>query len=175
MSEPAAREHVLVVGVMAGESGNVTSDAVLIEAIRFARMLGAELVLANVDTTRYTTRRNADGTVSAFPIDPDSADSVTEVVDPRLTEHVTPMLERSGIRWSFRALAGDPAHELARLAHEVNALAIVVGTRKRGLRTTAHEFFNGSVAVHLAHRQHHPVIVIPLDPVAHDEPLPWEV
>ena len=173
--QPSAREHVLVVGVMANESGDATSDTVLIEAIRFARMLSAELVLANVDTTRYTTKRNADGTVSAFPIDPDSADSVTEEFDPGLAEHVTAILANSDIRWSLRALAGDPAHELARLAHEVNALAIVVGTRKRGLRTTAHEFFNGSVAVHLAHRQHHPVIVIPLDPVAHDEPLPWEV
>jgi hypothetical protein len=28
--------------------------------------------------------------------------------------------------------------------------------------------------VHLAHRQHHPVIIIPLDPVAHGERLPWE-
>ncbi|GAB3802796.1 hypothetical protein GCM10028798_20760 [Humibacter antri] len=210
MSEPAAREHVLVVGVMtnaigatkssratsdtvgsgtarsgiaesgttesgATESGATMSDTVLIEAIRFARMLGAQLVVANVDATRYTTKRNPDGTVFAFPIDPDSADSVTEEFDQLLAAHVTALLKNSGVRWSMRALAGDPAHELARLAHEVNALAIVVGTRKRGLRTTAHEFFNGSVAVHLAHRQHHPVIVIPLDPVAHDEPLPWEV
>lgn len=169
MSEPSVPERVLVVGVVPGQS-----DAVLIEAMRFAAMLSAELVLASVDPTSYTTAHNADGTVSAFPIDPDSADLVTEEFDPRLAEHVTAILEPSGLSWSLRALAGDPAHELARLAHEIDALAIVVGTRKRGLRTTAHEFFNGSVAVHLAHRQHHPVIIVPLDPVAHDAPLPWE-
>jgi nucleotide-binding universal stress UspA family protein len=169
MSEPSARDRVLVVGVMPGQS-----DTVLTEAMMFATMLGARLVLASVDPTRYTTAHNPDGTVSAFPIDPDSADLVTEEFDPQLAEHVAAILEPSGLAWNLRALAGDPAHELARLAHEVDALAIVVGTRKRGLRTTAHEFFNGSVAVHLAHRQHHPVIVVPLDPVAHGAPLPWE-
>jgi hypothetical protein len=36
------------------------------------------------------------------------------------------------------------------------------------------EFFGGSVAVHLAHRQHRPVVVIPLAPVAFRDELPWE-
>lgn len=169
MSAQPFTEQVLVVGVMPQQP-----DRVLNEAIRFATILHARLVLASVDTTRYTTRRNDDGTVSAFPIDPDSADIIIEEFDPQLARHVQTLLEPSGIQWSLEALAGDPAHELARLAHQLNALAIIVGTRKRGLRTTAHEFFNGSVAVHLAHRQHHPVIVIPLDPVAHDASLPWE-
>lgn len=92
---------------------------------------GAELVIATVDPTHYAVRRNPDGTVVAWDIDPDLADE----------------------------LEGD---------------AIVVGTRKPGLRTTAHDFFNGSVAVHLAHRQHRPVIVVPLNPVASGESLPWE-
>lgn len=169
MSAQPANEDVLVVGVMPQQS-----DTVLLEAIRFATLLHARLVLASVDITRYTTVHNADGTVSAFSIDPDSADIITEEFDPQLALHVQTLLEPSGIQWSLQALAGDPAHELARLAHQLNARAIVVGTRKRGLRTTAHEFFNGSVAVHLAHRQHHPVIVIPVAPVAHDAPLPWE-
>jgi hypothetical protein len=30
------------------------------------------------------------------------------------------------------------------------------------------------VAVHLAHRQHRPVVVIPLSPVPAEEHLPWE-
>lgn len=159
----------LVVGVVREQP-----DDVVREAIRFAEMLGASLEVATVDPTRYTTGHNADGGVEAFPIDPDSAEEITEEFNPDFAAHLGTIIGPSGVPWALHALAGDPAHELARLAHEVNAVAIVVGTRKRGLRTTAHEFFNGSVAVHLAHRQHHPVIIIPLDPVAHGEQLPWE-
>lgn len=164
-----SRTRTLVVGVMPRQS-----ERVVREAMRFAGMLDASLVLASVDTTRYTTAHNPDGSVAAFSIDPDAAEVVTEEFDPELADRVRALVEPSGIPFTVRALAGDPAHELARLAHDLDAVAIVVGTRKPGLRTTAHEFFNGSVAVHLAHRQHHPVIVIPLDPVAHDERLPWE-
>lgn len=164
-----SRTRTLVVGVMPRQS-----ERVVREAVRFAEMFGASLVLATVDTTRYTTAHNPDGSVAAFSIDPDTAEVVTEEFDPELADRMRALVEPSGIPFTVRALAGDPAHELARLAHDLDAVAIVVGTRKPGLRTTAHEFFNGSVAVHLAHRQHHPVIVIPLDPVARDERLPWE-
>jgi nucleotide-binding universal stress UspA family protein len=163
------RTSCLVVGVMPRQS-----DRVVQEAMQFARMLSASLVLASVDTTRYTTGHNADGSVAALSIDPDAAEVITEEFDPELAERLRAAVGPSGVPFEFRALAGDPAHELARLAHELDAVAIVVGTRKPGLRTTAHEFFNGSVAVHLAHRQHHPVIVVPIDPVAHDARLPWE-
>jgi len=172
-TEDAKRSHersaTLVVGVVPRQS-----DAVVHEALRFAELMDAALVLATVDSTRYTTGHNPDGSVAAFSIDPDAAEVITEEADPGFAEHLSTLVEPSGVPWTLRALAGDPAHELARLAHEVGAVAIIVGTRKRGLRTSAHEFFNGSVAVHLAHRQHHPVIVIPVDPVAHDEHLPWE-
>lgn len=167
--QPNANRSTLVVGVVKGQQ-----DAVVHEAIRFAKQLDADLVLATVDDTRYTVYKNSDGTTAAFPIDPDSADVITEELDHAFAEHLKALLEPAGVQWSLRALAGEPAHELARVAHELHADAIIVGTRKRGFRTSAHEFFSGSVAVHLAHRQHHPVIVVPLDPVPHDEHLPWE-
>jgi nucleotide-binding universal stress UspA family protein len=52
-------------------------------------------------------------------------------------------------------------------------MMIVVGTREPGFRGTVHEFINGSVAAQLAHRQHRPVVVIPLNPVTDDDELPW--
>lgn len=162
-------KSVLVVGVKKGQP-----DGVVRGALKFAHRLDAQLVLATVDNTRYTVRHDPVGIVAAFSIDGDDPDVVEEVVDPQLADHVRTLLEPSGIEWRLRALAGDPAHELATLADELDAVAIVVGTRERGLRSGALEFFNGSVAVHLAHRQHHPIIVIPLDPAAHDEALPWE-
>ncbi len=162
-------KSVLVVGVKKGQP-----DGVVRGALKFAQRLDAQLVLATVDNTRYTVRHDPVGIVAAFSIDSDAPDVIEEVVDPQLADHVRDLLESSGVEWSLRALAGDPAHELATLADELDAVAIVVGTRDRGLRSGALEFLNGSVAVHLAHRQHRPVIVIPLDPAARHESLPWQ-
>ncbi|WP_284328799.1 hypothetical protein [Demequina litorisediminis] len=50
----------------------------------------------------------------------------------------------------------------------------MVGTREPGLRGTLHEFFSGSVAAQLSHRQHRPVLVVPLAPVGPEGELPWE-
>ena len=50
---------------------------------------------------------------------------------------------------------------------------IIVGSRRGGLWTGMHEFFGGSVAVHLAQRQHRPLVVIPLGATPHGS-MPWE-
>ena len=51
---------------------------------------------------------------------------------------------------------------------------IVVGTRHPRLRGGLHHFLTGSVALRLAHRPYRPVIVVPVEPSAHGERLPWE-
>jgi nucleotide-binding universal stress UspA family protein len=51
---------------------------------------------------------------------------------------------------------------------------IIVGSRRGGVRAGLKQFLTGSVAAHLAHRQHRPVVVIPVAPVAEGKPLPWE-
>jgi hypothetical protein len=51
---------------------------------------------------------------------------------------------------------------------------IVVGSREAGLRGSVREFFAGSVALHLSHRQARPVVVVPLAPVSRAQALPWE-
>ena len=53
-----------------------------------------------------------------------------------------------------------------------DAELIVVGSRS-GVRASMREYFGGSVAVHLAHRQHRPVVIVPLAARA-ESPLPWE-
>jgi len=163
----------LVVGLAPGKGKQ--HDHVVRQAADFAARLRARLIVATVDPTRYEVRRGQDGSVVASEIDPDLAnEEVTEQFDPTLADHVARILAASSVPCSFHALAGDPARELAQLAEELDALAIVVGTRKPGLRASAHDFFNGSVAVHLAHRQKRPVIVVPVDPALNGEPLPWE-
>lgn len=131
--------------------------------------MGARLVLAWVDDTRYTVLHDPEGMVAACSFDSDDPEVVCESVDFGLRDHLATLLGPQGVDWQLQARAGEPAHELAGLADEHDAVAIVVGTRRPGMRGSAAEFFSGSVAVHLAHRQHRPVIVIPVHPVAHDE------
>ena len=58
------------------------------------------------------------------------------------------------------------------LADQLDARLLVVGTRKRGLGESIREFFTGSVAARLAHRQQRPILVIPLgEPVPDDQEI----
>jgi len=61
------------------------------------------------------------------------------------------------------------------LAEQVDARLLVVGTRKRGFGESIREFFTGSVAARLAHRQTRPILVVPIgEIVPDDEDIVWE-
>ena len=159
----------IVVGVVPGRPA-----AVVAAAATFADRFGADLICATVDSTRYTVVHGWDGGVVAMPIDPDLADETVETFDADLHAAIAAVLDPRGVSWSTRALAGNPSHELARLAEEVGAAMIVVGTRESGIRESLREFFSGSVAVQLAHHQRRPVVVVPLNPVDAAGALPWQ-
>lgn len=161
------KNHVLV-GVVPGQP-----VAVVINAARFAEHFHAHLVCACVDAGRVCVGERPDGTVISLSVDPDLADERAEVFAPKLKAEITAALEGSNVPWSVRALAGAPAQELSRLANELDAAMIVVGTRETGIVSSVREFFNGSIAAHLSHRQHRPVVVVPLNPVGHDGTFPW--
>ncbi|KHK95829.1 hypothetical protein LK09_17520 [Microbacterium mangrovi] len=151
---------VIVVGVE-----DRMPPAVLVEAGRLARDLGAELVCGHVDRGQYAVSEDPDGTVHSRPIDPDLPGQPDAVFPEELTAHIREVLAASGcgdVAWSGRELAGDPAHALAHLADVLDARLIVVGTHEPGVRGGLREFFQGSVATHLAHRQHRPVLVVPV-------------
>lgn len=167
LTDPATR--CILVGVVPKQP-----DAVLQQAAIIAKQLGARLICATVDVGRYTVLEHRDGSVRSLPFDPDLGELREEEFNPELLAHLTAVLGPTGVEWEVRALAGDPGRALAHLADTVDAMMIVVGTRESGFRGSMHEFFNGSVAVHLAHRQHRPVVVIPLPPVGLDGRLPWE-
>lgn len=163
-----AHRHPIIVGVVPGQPA-----AVVETAARFAQHFDAELVCASVDLSSYPVQTRPDGTVYAMPIDSDLVDEKAEEFDSGLRDEIAAALDPLGVRWSTRALAGGAAQELSRLAERLDAAMIVVGTRERGIRGSLHEFFNGSVAVQLAHRQHRPVVVVPLSPVTDESELPW--
>jgi nucleotide-binding universal stress UspA family protein len=167
-AEPAASGQYVVVGVFPGQP-----DRVVREAAVFAARFHAELVCAQVEQNRYLVLELPDGTISSLPFDPDLPELQEATFDPELEAHLAEVLPTS-TNWSTRALAGEPAEALGNLADTLHAAMIVVGTRRRGMRSGVGEFFAGSVAVHLAHRQRRPVVVVPLTPVAPDSALPWE-
>jgi nucleotide-binding universal stress UspA family protein len=175
MSDPhspwsdGTHDPVILVGVESGQP-----DAVLLNAAHLARDLGCELVCAHVDLGRYTIEENADGSVHSLPVDPDLPELDEDAFDPTLAEHLDQVLADTRIAWSLRTLAGDPARALGHLATTLNARLIVVGTHDSRMRGGVREFFRGSVATHLAHRQHRPVLVIPLSPVTDDSAVPWD-
>lgn len=166
MSETSRPRRILV-GVNHGQSATV-----LQQAVHFARAFDAALVCAHVDVGRYVVEERSDGTVVSRPLDPDLPELADTDFDPVLAEQIRSQV--APLEVSFRELAGDRAYALARLADICGVDAIVIGSRRRGVRSGLKEFFGGSVAAQLAHRQHRPVIVVPVEPVAEDAPLPWE-
>ncbi len=159
----------VVVGVTPGQPDSVVEQAAI-----FASHFNAELVCAYADTGSYTVEEGPDGTVRSMPVDPDLPSPSESGFPAELESRLSAVLGARGAAWSTRALAGDPASALGHLAETLDAIMIVVGTRRASMRGTMQEFFTGSVAVHLAHRQHRPVVVIPLTPVSPEDSLPWE-
>ena len=158
----------IVVAVIPGQPA-----AVLSAAATFAERFGADLVCACVDESRYAIEQRPDGTVVSILIDPDLVEAEVEPFDRSLEQLIADTLKDRKVGWTIRALAGGAAQELAKLADELDAAMIVVGTREAGLKGSLHEFFKGSVAVELAHRQHRPIVVVPLNPIGPTEELPW--
>lgn len=149
-----------MVGVYPGQA-----DGVVLQAAVFAARFDAELVCAWVDPGRHPRADHADA-----PAATDGAG-----IDPYLTAHLTRILGGHDIQWSTRQLSGDPARALGQLAETLRAAMIVVGTRDGTVRGTLQEFFAGSIAMNLAHRQTRPVVVVPLAPVSYDDDdVPWE-
>lgn len=165
-AESETDDHgAVIVGVVPGEPARVVK-----EAARYARVLGAPLIVVHVDVTRFVTYEDPDGYVHSAPIDMNIGGGEADLALVR-AEAAT-ALDGTDIVWSARQLVGDPALAIKHLADDVDARLLVVGTRRRGFGESIREFFTGSVAARLAHRQHRPILVVPLgDPVEDDEEI----
>ncbi|MFK0001841.1 universal stress protein [Paenarthrobacter sp. NPDC090522] len=131
-------------------------------AAALATAAGLPLVCAFVDVTVYPVDGTTGGPMA--PIDPDGVDEDAEPIPASLEATIAEQLAGSGVDWSLVALAGEPAHALARLAGEIGASLIVVGSREHKMGSTIREMTGGSVARQLLHRQDGPVLVVPVDP-----------
>ncbi|GGF52405.1 hypothetical protein GCM10011519_27970 [Marmoricola endophyticus] len=159
--------RTLVVGVEPQQSPTVVQAAAAL-AVR----LGARLVCVHADAGRVVVGEE-DGTEVTAPVDPDLEDTGPAAFPESLRERVEHALAVEGAAGEAREVAGEPGDALARVADLLDAEMIVVGTRRPGIRGAIGEFFEGSVAVHLSHRQHRPVLVVPQAPQV-DGLLPWQ-
>lgn len=163
-----AAHGAVIAGVVPDQSPRVVK-----EAARYAKLLGVPLLVVHVDVTRFVTYEDPDGYVRSAPIDVDMSGAADALA--RVSEAASAAVGDAGVAWSVRQLVGDPALALKHLAEKLDARVIVVGTRRRGLGESIREFFTGSVAARLAHRQHRPILVVPLgEPVPDDEEI-WTV
>ncbi|WP_454300988.1 universal stress protein [Salana multivorans] len=162
--------HPLVVGVVPGQNPLVVRTAV-----GLAAALGVGLYAGYVDTSRYTVSEHPDGSVTHAALDPDTADDSWRDTEAELRDHLATLLAGDGVPWQLRYLAGRPDRALTHLARAVDASALVVGTRAPGGGPRMRELLEGSVAAHLAHHQHRPVLTVPLAVVDWKEiRTPWE-
>jgi nucleotide-binding universal stress UspA family protein len=157
--------------VIAGVAPGV-SPRVVVEAARFARLSSAPLAVVHVDVTRFVTFEDPDGYVHSSQVEI-AAEAARAQLD-EVEKAARLALADTDVAWSVHQLIGDPATALARLADRIDSPLLVVGTRRRGLGESIREFFTGSVAARLTHRQHRPVLVVPLgEPVPHDQEIDW--
>jgi nucleotide-binding universal stress UspA family protein len=147
------------------------STRVLKEAAGYAALLRVHLVVVNVDVTRFVTYEDPDGYVHSAPIDLHVAPGAEDIEVVR--SEAAAVLDGRGVEWSVQQLVGDPALAIKHLADRIDARLLVVGTRKRGLGESIREFFTGSVAARLAHRQHRPILVVPLGESVPDDEAIW--
>lgn len=161
-AQNAALQKAVIVGLQPGQPPHV-----LAEAVRYAKLLKAPLVIVHVDVSRFVTYEDPDGYVHSAPIDLNLDAGAAEFEEVQSMADTA--LSDVDIPWTARQLVGDPALAIKQLANKLDAQLIVLGTRKRGLGESIREFFTGSVAARLAHRQHRPVLVIPQGEEVPDE------
>lgn len=155
-SRPEPPNGAVIVGVHPDQSA-----AVVQEAARLADALRRTLVCAYVTEDSYLTEWDRADVREEASLHPSDVASDDERVALELAAAITTALGPGAPAWTLRILAGDPSKALGRLATEIDARLLVVGTRGRGVERALEEWLGGSVAAHLTHDQSRPVVVVP--------------
>ncbi|MDN5977181.1 universal stress protein [Acidipropionibacterium jensenii] len=148
---------------------------VVVTAARLVAAVGQSVVqLAYVDTSRYTVEELPDGSVHHAPLSPDADVEDWHRVRAELETQIGEVLAGSGTSWKLWYLAGRPDRSLTHLARVLDASVIVIGTRHSRGGHRFGELLEGSVAGHLAHHQHRPVLTVPVETIDwKDWRTPW--
>ncbi|SEA82156.1 universal stress protein [Leifsonia sp. 21MFCrub1.1] len=152
-------QGAVIVGVHRGQD-----RAVLDEAARLAVEFGRPLLCAYISEDSYLTEWDPSD-VAQESLHPTEVGAGEGEAVLALSAAIGSALDEKPERpssWALRLLAGDPAKALGRLAAEVDARIIVVGTHRRGFSHTLENWLAGSVGAHLMHDQTVPVVVVPV-------------
>jgi nucleotide-binding universal stress UspA family protein len=137
--------------LLVGYDRHPASHRAVIVAADLAGVLAASLLVLHVID------------LEDYPIDPDAADyeltADRTVAEER--KHAESLLAHTTVDWTYETARDDPAHALAKAAHDQDVLLIVVGASGRGL---AQRLLHGSVPQALTHKQRKPVLVVPAPP-----------
>src|SRR5450432_2178918 len=103
--------------VLVGFDRHPASHRAVLVAAELDRALGASLLVLHVID------------LADYPVDPEAANWDSAVADTLAAErqHAERLLSGTPIPWMYRTARDDPAHALARIAHDMDALFIVVG------------------------------------------------
>lgn len=154
----------LLVGVVPGQHPEVLQTAATL-----AQKLSAPLLCAYVDEASYLVEWDPARSAHRLSLHPDKDDDDIRSLTNDLKSVIGSAVQGASPEWTLRTLAGDPARALGRLAAEVNAPMIIVGTPERGFGHRITELLNGSVAAWLTHHQSRPVLVVPFRMPAHKD------
>jgi nucleotide-binding universal stress UspA family protein len=152
----------VVVGVLPGQSPEVLQTAASL-----ASKLAAPLICAYVDEASYLVEWDPARSAHRLSLHPETDNAEIRAVTQELRNGIGSACDALGIRWTLRTLAGDPARALGRLAAEVGAAMIIVGTPEPGLGHRISAALNGSVAAWLSHHQDHPILIVPVRAAVH--------
>ena len=152
----------LVVGVLPGQSPEVLQTAGAL-----AKRLATRLICAYVDEASYLVEWDPARSAHRLSLHPDTDNAEIRAVTGELRNSIGSACGHLGIDWTLRTLAGDPARALGRLASEVGAAMIIVGTPEPGLGHRISAALNGSVAAWLSHHQDRPILIVPVRAAVH--------
>src|SRR6478752_5954842 len=113
-AEAAALHGAVLVGVVPGLPTRVVK-----EAGRYAKLLGAPLVVVHVDVTRFVTYEDPDGYVHSSPIDINIGGGEADL--QVVKTETAAALQGIDLSWSARQLVGDPAIAIKHLADDLDA------------------------------------------------------
>lgn len=149
----------LIVGVIPKQHPEVIAQATVL-----AEQLDRAIIYAYVEPNSYLTEWNFKENIRELSLHPGDVDEDMTANAMEILAQIEAQMSGSTATWSLRILAGEVWKALARLASEIDASMVIVGTREPTFGAHVSQLLNGATASHLTFHQNRPVLVVPTAP-----------